>query len=627
MEKIILVLLMVIPFGLFSKADVIEPKLHCDIIFEYTIPNDFVEHNSKVFVRADDGVSGLELWAFNRDINSMQMVKDINPDGDSNPIIVSNELDHQLLFVAKDENGTGLWATDGTEEGTILLKYIVFTDADWNGVIDVDARLFKKYNNEVYFGAVEPKTFEFGLWKTDGTPDGTVRVFKYEDLYLPYISRFSVSNDRLQFQLAHDSHEKNEIWVTEGDSISTKKLSPNYFEASFDGSNANHLFFIDYSENSHSLWVTDGTEKGTINLIPNKPETEFVTESYVLIDYFLLFTLIQNNKTREVWISDGTLKGTYLLAEVSNDQESKVNYIKPQKIDHQQAFFVVNEKEGSSLWTSGGTVKNTLKLTEPNVEINSWGPGGNGYKLFFVASDDAHGEELWVTDGTEIGTHLIKDIEEGAHGSGIRFFSDIIKGKVLFLTESATGENSGWVSDGTEVGTNLLHKGLLDLYTVPRTTKQINNNTLFVERSTSDTTRIWYSDLTTRGTQLVMPLDFQTPSPTIEPLFHQELEGNVYFFADYYGEGEQLYRIPNTISSVEDTPQPGLMTVYPNPAKDFIQLELTKPMQLSIINSTGAMVKEYGIVDNGKLNVTELISGVYFVVDEQGNNIAKFVKE
>mgnify|MGYP006896876080 CR=1 FL=1 len=50
-------------------------------------------------------------------------------------------------------------------------------------------------------------------------------------------------------------------------------------------------------------------------------------------------------------------------------------------------------------------------------------------------------------------------------------------------------------------------------------------------------------------------------------------------------------------------------------------------MQLSIINSTGAKVKDYGMVAGGKLNVAELHSGVYFVVDELGNNIAKFLKE
>jgi hypothetical protein len=50
-------------------------------------------------------------------------------------------------------------------------------------------------------------------------------------------------------------------------------------------------------------------------------------------------------------------------------------------------------------------------------------------------------------------------------------------------------------------------------------------------------------------------------------------------------------------------------------------------MQLSIVNSTGARVKDYGVVADGKLNVAELLPGVYFIVDEQGKNIAKFVKE
>jgi ELWxxDGT repeat protein len=31
-------------------------------------------------------------------------------------------------------------------------------------------------------------------------------------------------------------------------------------------------------------------------------------------------------------------------------------------------------------------------------------------KLIFMANDSAHGSELWVTDGTALGTHILKDI-------------------------------------------------------------------------------------------------------------------------------------------------------------------------------------------------------------------------
>lgn len=33
-----------------------------------------------------------------------------------------------------------------------------------------------------------------------------------------------------------------------------------------------------------------------------------------------------------------------------------------------------------------------------------------GYYAFFAASDEEHGEELWVTDGTKEGTRMVMDI-------------------------------------------------------------------------------------------------------------------------------------------------------------------------------------------------------------------------
>jgi len=79
-----------------------------------------------------------------------------------------------------------------------------------------------------------------------------------------------------------------------------------------------------------------------------------------------------------------------------------------------------------------------------------------GYKAFFAATDDEHGEELWVTDGTPEGTHMVKDIQPGTSSSGPSYLARL-NDKVLFSADC--GDGSGretWVSDGTDEGTFML---------------------------------------------------------------------------------------------------------------------------------------------------------------------------
>ena len=40
-----------------------------------------------------------------------------------------------------------------------------------------------------------------------------------------------------------------------------------------------------------------------------------------------------------------------------------------------------------------------------------------GRRVLFTAGDAAHGYELWITNGTQAGTHLLRDIEPGAEPS------------------------------------------------------------------------------------------------------------------------------------------------------------------------------------------------------------------
>ncbi|QTE21434.1 T9SS type A sorting domain-containing protein [Polaribacter cellanae] len=81
-------------------------------------------------------------------------------------------------------------------------------------------------------------------------------------------------------------------------------------------------------------------------------------------------------------------------------------------------------------------------------------------KLYFSAHDtnglnspgNANlGRELWVTDGTEAGTSLLKDINSGSSGSLPREFFTF-NNTMYFTVSDADGANI-WKSDGTAVGT------------------------------------------------------------------------------------------------------------------------------------------------------------------------------
>lgn len=631
MKILIKMIVLLIPFYLFGQTNVIEPELVSNQELTNILPYDFSKHNGKVYVNAKDVEHGLELWVFDEKINSLRMVKDINPNGDSDPIVVNTELEDVLLFVAKDENGTGLWATDGTEEGTIKLKELDFFLDNSGGINAHEATKFRMFKNKIYFSASVTTSFEHELWCTDGTIEGT-KLFKDMDpngTTSPYYMR--VIAEKLIFKVYKTSNKSREVWSTDGTTENTIKLSNCYSEGESSlenlNSGASTYFFLDSLDNQGVLWVTDGTMNGTIPLTNKFDFLNLNTNSFALLGDKLYFSGRLSGGELVLFVSDGSQDGTRQVKTISLDPNSELSLMSYKGTEEQNLYFSLVEEGNYSLWISDGTSENTKKIAESLKNLNGRMSPQSSSKTFFIATDDEHGDELWVSEGTVESTHIVKDLIEGPVGSDLWFASIIVDGKVLFFFEDENGETATWITDGTESGTFILNPDLMDITHMSFYDNLYGNMLLFVEESKADTVRMWQTDMTKEGTSIIMPNDPNYSYYIYSyPFFQVELKNHVYFFA-YHENKPQLYRIPNTISSVEESKLPELMTVYPNPAKDYIQLELTKPMQLSIINSTGAKVKDYGIVDNGKLNVAELRSGVYFVVDEQGNNIAKFVKE
>src|SRR5256885_9301505 len=84
---------------------------------------------------ADDGVRGIELWKTDGTATGTVLVKDINPAGSSFPGASGTPFPTELVFFngawffSADDgvNGTELWKSDGTPGGTVRVKDINLT--------------------------------------------------------------------------------------------------------------------------------------------------------------------------------------------------------------------------------------------------------------------------------------------------------------------------------------------------------------------------------------------------------------------------------------------------------------------------------------------------------------------
>lgn len=407
-----------------------------------------------LFFAGKDETNGIELWTTNGTVDGTRIVKNIaGPDNLTN---ILNSDPYQFVyyngktfFIADDGvNGRELWVTDGTEAGTVMVKDI-FPGSSGSNILYMTV-----YNNKLYFSAVSSHdanyNYDTELWVTDGTKAGTVLVKDiYPGTYGSNPSNLTVFNNKLYFA-ANDGIYGTELWVTDGTETGTAIVTD-----------------LNTGDINNPTPVSSSNPS---NLTVFKNKLYFSAESFDL----------DLGSTAELWVSDGipVISGgkTVMVADIYPlDSDNPANLT----VFNNNLYFTANDGTyGTELWVTDGTPVSSGGVTGLVKDINPIETAGSNPSnfivynnmLYFSAMDGntlrvpaVHGLEVWYSDGT-IGNASYIDINptvlDGTNTSSSSPNHFIVyNSKLYFTANDGTNGRELWVTDGTNTSMIELNAG------------------------------------------------------------------------------------------------------------------------------------------------------------------------
>jgi ELWxxDGT repeat protein len=544
---------------------------------EGSAPTGFAAIGNTLYFIATTPATGAELWRSDGTAAGTQLVKDIYPGEQSafvNPVF-SNLINANgtLFFFADDGvHGYELWRSDGTEAGTTLTA-----DLNPGASSFVNPNGLPPYmipvGNTVYFVANE------SLYRSDGTEAGTIKL---TTIAVQSHVQPAAVNGIVYFASGStdfmNGTTDSELWRTDGtvaNTIRVRDINPGGA-----GSNPNLLtnvngtlyFRANDGTSGVELWRSDGTEGGTVRVRDINPGAASGDPGNLAdVNGTLFFSANDGTTGYELWRSDGTESGTTLVRNIAAGANGSLGQFYNSNgyftnVNGTLYFAADDGISGTELWRSDGTDLGTTLVRDINPGAAHSGPyymTNVSGTLFFTANDGSSGYELWKSDGTEAGTVRVRDINPGAGSAGIRsnVFARLtnVSGMLFFAANNGISGHELWKSDGSEAGTVLV----ADLNTRGASSncspyQDLNGILLMLCRvsppgSFLHINDLWRSDGTEAGTSLISANN---------PTYLTNVAGTLFFAA---GTSGQLWKSDGTTAgtTLVRNINPGYSSMFP----------------------------------------------------------------
>ena len=482
------------------------------------------------------------------------------------------------FFTASDGiHGAELWKTDGTPDGTVMVR-------DINPSGNSFPAILAGAQGRVFFAANDGVTGQ-ELWTSDGTLAGTVLV---RDLVPgPGSSNplaLGMLGGSLLFFASDPAQQKAVLWKTDGTFMGTVALK-SFSSASSRSVTLNSQIYFSAGDAEHGfeLWRTDGTAEGTALFRDIWPGPTDSNLSFVGVFSDRLFFSASDGRAASIWATDGTPEGTKIVRDVFFTGSSPSFFV----AFGSRVFFAAADggvvgpggvNTSRRLWVSDGTEAGTRKFLDNQVVFPGDFFGGFPIvwrdHLYFSATDES-GTELWKSDGSEAGTARLKDVVPGSESSYPAHFNPVADALCFFARDPRFPFFFQlWKTDGSEEGT--LRVSATVGYSFDDTVTAVSRGQLFFSGEDSiNAGELWRSDGTSAGT--IMLKDIKTGPGGSGPHLPTNVDGTVFFHAYDDGGGSGLWRTDGTQAGtvlVKEFQEPNSLPSFLTPFKGklfFIQ--------------------------------------------------------